>query len=110
MEFFCEQFSGKMLERYFHDQLAESKKFTRLGSWWDRSGENEIDIIAENELEKTVKFIEVKRNAARIEMKALKDKAAAMLRATGEFKGYGISYEGLSLENIRKGANSTNVD
>ena len=52
MEFFCEQFSGEMLERYFHDQLAESKKFTRLGSWWDRSGENEIDIIAENELEK----------------------------------------------------------
>ena len=98
-----EQFSGKMLERYFHDRLAESKKFTRLGSWWDRSGENEIDIIAENELEKTVKFFEVKRTASRIEMKALKDKAAAMLRATGEFKGYGISYEGLSLENIRKG-------
>ena len=88
-----------MLERYFHAQLAESKKFTRLGSWWDRSGE--IDIIAENELEKTVKFFEVKRNASRIEMKALKDKAAAMLRATGEFKGYEISYAGLSLENIR---------
>ena len=103
MEFFCEQFSGKMLERYFHGQLAESKKFTRLGSWWERSGENEIDIIAENELEKTVKFFEVKRNASRIEKRALKDKTAAMLRATGEFKGYGISYEGLSLENIRKG-------
>ena len=99
-----EQFTGKMLERYFHDRLAETKKFTRLGTWWDRSGENEIDLVAENELEKKVKFFEVKRDAARISLKSLKDKAAAMLRATGEFKDYRISYGGLSLADIRKGA------
>lgn len=28
----------------------ESKAYTRIGSWWDRKGENEIDIVAENEL------------------------------------------------------------
>lgn len=97
-----EQFTGKMLERYFHDRLAESKKYTRLGSWWDRSGENEIDLIAENELKKTVRVFEVKRDAAKIRLKALKDKTTAMLRSTGEFKGYRVSYGGLSLEDIRK--------
>lgn len=97
------QFTGRMLERYFYDRLAESKKFTRLGAWWDRSGENEIDLIAENELEKKVKFFEIKRDAARIGMKSLRDKVAAMLRATGEFKNYRISYGALSLEDLRKG-------
>ena len=37
-----------MLERYFKRVLIESKKYTRIGSWWDRKGENEIDIVAEN--------------------------------------------------------------
>ena len=29
-------FSGLMLERYFHQVAIESKKYTRLGRWWDR--------------------------------------------------------------------------
>jgi AAA+ ATPase superfamily predicted ATPase len=56
-----ETFSGKMLERYFKRVLVESKAYTRIGSWWDRKGENEIDIVAENELNDEAVFIEVKR-------------------------------------------------
>lgn len=47
-------FSGHALEDYFRIKLAESGKWTRIGSWWDRKGENEIDIIAENELNGTM--------------------------------------------------------
>ena len=38
-------FSGLMLERYFHRVAMESGEYTRIGRWWDRKGENEIDMI-----------------------------------------------------------------
>jgi len=93
-------FSGKMLERYFKTKLAESKKFTRIGSWWDRKGENEIDIVAENELSKTVAYYEVKRDATRYSQTTLAGKVEAFLRATGEQGDYGRSYGCLSLKNM----------
>lgn len=95
-----ETFSGLMLERYFRRVLIERKAYTRIGGWWDRKGENEIDIVAENELNNEATFFEVKRKAANIDIEVLKQKAAAFLRATGEFKGYYISYKALSMENM----------
>lgn len=95
-----ETFSGLMLERYFKRVLIEKQAFTRIGSWWDRKGENEIDIVAENELEETATFFEVKRKAENIDLEVLETKAAAFLRATGEFKGYALSYKGLSMADM----------
>ena len=94
-----ETFSGLMLERYFKRVLIERQAFTRIGGWWGRKGENEIDIVAENELSEEASFFEVKRKAGNIDM-ALKQKAAAFLRATGEFKEYEISYKGLSMDDM----------
>lgn len=71
-----ETFSGLMLERYFKRVLIEKQAFTRIGSWWDRKGENEIDIVAENELEETATFFEVKRKAENIDLEVLETKAA----------------------------------
>ena len=93
-------FSGKILERYFYTQLAEEKRFTRIGGYWDRKGETEIDLIAVNELEKYAEFIEVKRNASEISLKKLREKSFAFIRATGELKDYRISYRGLSLNEM----------
>lgn len=95
-----ETFSGLMLERYFRRVLIERQAYTRIGGWWDRKSENEIDIVAENELNNEATFFEVKRKAANIDIEVLKQKAAAFLRATGEFKGYNISYKALSMENM----------
>ena len=95
-----ETFSGLMLERYFRRMLIGRQAYTRIGGWWDRKGENEIDIVAENELNEEASFFEVKRKAENIDMEALKHKAAAFLRATGEFKGYKISYKGLSMDDM----------
>ena len=50
------------------------EKHTRIASWWDRKGENEIDIIAADELEQKVTFYEVKRQAKDINIGILKDK------------------------------------
>ena len=95
-----ETFSGLMLERYFRRVLIERQAYTRIGGWWDRKGENEIDIVTENELNNEATFFEVKRKAANIDIEVLKQKAAAFLRATGEFKGYDISYKALSMDDM----------
>ena len=95
-----ETFSGLMLERYFRRVLIESHSYTRLGGWWDRKGENEIDIVAENELDDRATFFEVKRKADNIDLGTLRSKADAFLRATGEFKDYSISYKGLSMSDM----------
>ena len=95
-----ETFSGLMLERYFKRILIESKKYTRIGRWWDRKGENEIDIVAENELDQQALFIEVKRNIKNYNPELLNSKIAAFTRATGEFKNYNVIQKGVSLEDI----------
>ncbi len=95
-----ETFSGLMLERWFKRVLIERQAYTRIGSWWDRKGENEIDIVAENEPDETATFFDVKRKAENIDMATLGKKAEAFLRATGEFKGYAISYKGVSMTDM----------
>ena len=93
-------FSGLMLERYFHRAAVESGKYTRIGRWWDRKGENEIDMIAEDELAESATFFEIKRQYEEISLGALKQKAEAFMQATHAFKGYEISYKGLSMREM----------
>lgn len=93
-------FSGLMLERYFHRVAMESGEFTRIGRWWDRKGENEIDMIAEDELTDSAIFYEIKRQKDDINWGALKQKVDVFLQATHQFKGYGITYKGLSMQEM----------
>lgn len=92
-----ETFSGLMLEKYFREVFIESKQFTRIGSWWDRKGENEIDIVAENELTDDAVFVEIKRNPENFDANLLNEKVNAFTRVTGKFEGYSITKKCLSL-------------
>ena len=89
-----------MLERYFKRVFIESKKYTRIGSWWDRKGENEIDIIAENELNDEAIFIEVKRKKENFDADVLNQKTAVFTRATGKFKDYTVLQKCLSMSDM----------
>ena len=93
-------FSGKSLESYFNEVLKESGAYTRLGYWHDRKGENEIDIIAEDELDNKIEFIEVKRQAKNFDENILKAKSELFRKAVGSFKGYEVIYRGLSIEDM----------
>ncbi len=93
-------YTGKVLERYFLAKMIESEEYTQIASWWDRKGENEIDLIAADELEQKVTFYEVKRQAKDINLGVLKDKAEHFFQATGKFKKYDIGYQGLSMEDM----------
>ena len=93
-------FSGKILERYFREKLLETGNFSKMGSYWDKTGQNEIDLIAVNELDKTAIIAEIKRNKQHIRYTALREKAAAMLTKTGQLKDYNIEYIGMSLSDM----------
>lgn len=55
-------YSGRILERYFKQQFAESYQYRAIGSWWESKGnQHEIDIVA-LKLEKNQAVVaEVKR-------------------------------------------------
>lgn len=93
-------YTGKVLEKYFTAKLIESELFTNISSWWDRKGENEIDIIAADEIENKVIFYEVKRQAKDVNIGIVKDKAEHFFQTTGKFKRYDIEYKGLSMEDM----------
>ncbi len=81
-------FSGTMLERYFRQKASESGRYTHIGNFWDRKGEHEIDLILANELDKTVKVGEVKRQAKNISLTLLQDKADYFLTLHPQLQSY----------------------
>jgi AAA+ ATPase superfamily predicted ATPase len=93
-------YSGKILERYFRTMFIEEKNITKIGGYWDRKGKTEIDLISVNELERRAEIIEVKRNAAYINLEKLKEKFYYFKRSTGELKDYQINFTGLSLDDM----------
>lgn len=93
-------FSGLMLERYFRNRFIEEGTYTRIGGYWNRKGEDEIDIVAVNEMERRIDFVEVKRTADRINLGELKEKARHFLSATNEMYGFDVAYKGLSMEDM----------
>ena len=95
-----ETYSGRVLEKYFIEKLAEAKAYTRIGFWADRKGENEIDIIAADETRRIADFFEVKRKAENINLDILQAKVAAFQRATGQFTRYTVTCHGLSMDNM----------
>ena len=93
-------YSGIVLEDYFQDMLLETSNYTQIGSWWDRKGENEIDIIAANELTKTVTFFEVKRQESEFRQSLLEEKSNKFFEATGKYRKYAVSLVCLSMKDM----------
>lgn len=90
-------YSGKLLERYFTEKLIASKNYSAIGTYWEKGNQNEIDIVALNDLEKTVLFAEVKRKKENISIPVLQAKAKNLLE---QLKGYEAEFQGLSLEDL----------
>ena len=95
-----DSFSGFMLERYFERKLRESGQYTRIGRYWDRKGENEIDLIAVNEIEGFAEIYEIKKQSKRYDEDALASKVEHLLQNCKELKGMRITMGMLSLEDM----------
>ena len=81
-------FSGLMLERYYRQQAKESGKYTDIGNFWDKKGGHEIDIILVNELDKTLRIGEIKRQSKNIDTNKLDEKAEYFISQHPELKHY----------------------
>ena len=90
-------YSGKMLERYFIEKLAAFKNYSAIGTYWEKGNQSEIDVVALNDLEKTVLFAEVKRKKENISLPVLQEKAKNLL---AQLKGYDAEFKGLSIEDM----------
>lgn len=93
-----EGFTGRTLERYFQDRVMETGQFTQVGNWWDRKGENEIDLIAINEFDRTGIAAEIKRNVHKISMTKLQQKIDMLPKK--DFGEYQLRLRSFSLDDM----------
>lgn len=93
-------FCGFALERYFFWKFVEEAGYTRMGGWWDRKGENEIDLVCEDELSNRLDIYEVKRDPARYDALALRKKVDRFLEKNPEKSSRQLSLRCLSLEDM----------
>jgi len=93
-------FSGTILERYFRQYAQEQGLYTHIGNFWDRKGENEIDLVLINEITKELTIGEIKRQAHHISTKTLIDKSNYFLSLHSELKNYSLTLKELSLEDM----------
>ena len=77
-------FAGYALERYFHWKFAAESHYRKIAGWWDRKGENEIDLVCEDARDGRLDFYEVKTDAERLNMGALKKKVEAFFAKNPE--------------------------
>jgi len=90
-------YKGKILENLFYDLFAESKQYNKLGSYWERDGCNEIDLVAINDLEKRLVIAEIKLNKKKISIGILQKKAVNLIKL---YASYTVEYKALSFDDI----------
>lgn len=93
-------FTGYALERYFYWKFVEDSDYTRMGGWWDRKGENEIDLVCEDESQGILDFYEIKREKSRISIKDLKGKTEAFFAKNPTLKDRTVHCRGLAVEEM----------
>ena len=91
--------SGFMMERYFAQKFEEEGKYI-IGKWWDRKGENEIDLIVADPLKKEAWIYELKKQGERYDAKALKEKVKVVVAQTPELAKMKLHLGSLSLDDM----------
>ena len=91
------QFSGIVLEKYFRQQYGERGRVTEVSHWWDSKGENEIDLIAIEKLDRRATVAEVKRNPRKFSAHTLEEKYQYI---KSHLRGYQVELKGLSMEDM----------
>lgn len=90
-------YSGSILEKYFIEKMIVEDDFSVIGTYWEKSNLNEIDIVAINEYKKHIIIVEVKRQAENINSKELERKATSLLK---KLDNYSVEYRALSMADM----------
>ena len=91
--------SGLMMERYFMKKFQEEGRYI-IGKWWDRKGENEIDLIVVDLIGKEAWIYELKKRGYRYKENEFREKVDKVLEQTPELRKMTIHVGSLSLENM----------
>jgi hypothetical protein len=92
-----ERYSGLVLEQYFRQKWMEEERVTLVGNYWDRHGQNEIDMIALNEIDKTAVVAEIKRQRKKFSPTELDEKVAVLSK---ELAKYNVRQIGLCMDDM----------
>jgi AAA+ ATPase superfamily predicted ATPase len=92
-------FCGKTLEGFFIDRLKSLQRFNQIGTYWEKQNTNEIDIVAIDQLNKSLLIAEVKRNSDKIQLEQLKQKASNLL---ANFSNFEVQYKAYALDQMRQ--------
>ena len=89
------QFLGKTLERWYQSIYLEQGQYSPVGSWWDKKGEHEIDLVAIDEVNQNIVFGEAKLNPEKYNEEKLKESARLFLVNHKRYINYSQIYLGL---------------
>lgn len=92
-----ERYSGLVLEQYFRQKWMEEERVTLVGNYWDRSGQNEIDMIALNDIDKTAVVAEIKRQRKKFSPTELDEKVTTLSK---ELAKYSVRQIGLCMDDM----------
>ncbi len=90
---------GKFLEKLYIEIFKEQEQFTDIGSFWDRKGENEIDVVAVDDFNRKVLCCEVKLHKRDYNLEVLKEKSKKLFEY---YKDYKFEYKVVDLEDIEE--------
>lgn len=92
-----ETFSGWILERYFRQLYRETGMYNIVTNYWEKNGQNEIDLIAVNDADREIVIGEVKRNKHRIDLHKLEQKSECIRQ---KMHGWNIGFVALSIDDM----------
>jgi AAA+ ATPase superfamily predicted ATPase len=88
---------GRILEKYFQEKLILTGNYSEIGTYWEKSNLNEIDLVALNEDKKIMLLGEVKLNPKAIRLGELEAKSLNIAASHREYK---IIYQGFSVRDM----------
>ena len=91
--------SGFMMESYFMKKFQEEGRYV-IGKWWDRKGDNEIDLIVIDPIAKEAWLYELKKQGYRYKEDLFREKVNNVLSQTPELRKLTIHFDSLSLEDM----------
>lgn len=81
-------YRGVMFEKFIKEALKESLLFNRIGSYWDKNGLNEIDVVAINDDKKYILVGECKLNKAKGKINQLISTSAELERGFESYQKF----------------------
>ncbi len=87
---------GRSLEDWYRQRFLELSGLSPVGAWWDRRGENEIDLIALDENRKRIVFAEIKSQTSKLDEVKLRRKSEAFFDVHRDYRSWKQVFLGLT--------------